>query len=132
MRKCEHCGEPLNVGDTVHVVDKKIFCSRGCTVLYLTNDVIRNAKALAIEQYEAFAKTETLKHTADSANCRNCGKDLATCETIIAVEGELYCSRECGKQYCSRDPLNDTKLFDAYAEEVTPAEIGLEVPTDEM
>ncbi len=131
MRKCEHCGEPLNVGDTVHVVDKKIFCSRGCTIFYLTNDVIRNAKALAIEQYEAFAKEEVIKHTSDSATCHTCGKDLATCEAILAAEGNLYCSRECGIQHYKGNPENAERLFLAYAEEVTPAEIGLEVSTDE-
>ena len=28
--------------------------------------------------------------------CAACDTDLATCETIWAAEGILYCSRECG------------------------------------
>ena len=53
--------------------------------------------------------------------CDTCGIDLATVETAFAAEGYLYCSRTCGILRYS----NDEDAFDAVAEEVSTASIGL-------
>lgn len=49
--------------------------------------------------------------------CMICGKRLADCETIWAVEGSLYCSAECGTKA--------TECFNDLAEEINPVDIGL-------
>ena len=64
--------------------------------------------------------------------CAACDTDLATCETIWAAEGILYCSRECG--------IHDFKVaygdkaeehFDEVAEEINPRDIGIGEDTTE-
>lgn len=67
--------------------------------------------------------------TNDSACCVTCKKDLASCRTIFAAEGMLFCSRECGILKYSINAMN---WFDVIAEELTPAAIGLEVHDDEV
>ena len=58
--------------------------------------------------------------------CAACDTDLATCETIWAAEGILYCSRECGIhdfKYAYGDDAE--KHFDEVAEEINPRDIGI-------
>lgn len=53
--------------------------------------------------------------------CASCDTDLATCDTIWAAKGILYCSHECGVR-----SYHDTELdFDDVAEEIKPTDIGL-------
>lgn len=54
--------------------------------------------------------------------CASCDIDLATCDTIWAAKGILYCSRDCGIQ----DYKNTELSFDELAEELNPRDIGLE------
>lgn len=58
--------------------------------------------------------------------CAACDVDLATCDTIWAAEGILYCSRECvihdfEVEYGS----NAEKQFDLVSEEIKPLDIGI-------
>lgn len=53
--------------------------------------------------------------------CAACDIDLATCDTIWAAEGTLYCSRECGVH----DYQHVAQCFDDVAEEINPTDIGL-------
>jgi hypothetical protein len=58
--------------------------------------------------------------------CVACYTDLATCETIWAAEGLLYCSRECGIydfKYAYGDDAE--RHFDEVAEEINPRDIGI-------
>ena len=125
MTICDHCGVIIS-GSEVHCVDDNAFCSRECAIAYLTDEIITNAKESAIELYDE--AVTILEPKGQHANCAVCDKDLATVETIYAVNGRMYCSRDCGlvgelAKYAST--LGVT--FDAMAEEITPAEIGLEV-----
>jgi hypothetical protein len=53
--------------------------------------------------------------------CASCDIDLATCDTIWAAKGILYCSHECGVH-----DYHDAELdFDDVAEEIKPTDIGL-------
>ena len=61
-----------------------------------------------------------------TAMCATCNTDLATCETIWAAEGILYCSRECGMydfKYAYGDDAE--RHFDEVAEEINPRDIGI-------
>lgn len=64
--------------------------------------------------------------------CAACDIDLATCDTIWAAGGALYCSRECGiADYENEYEYGDEaeKYFDMEAEEINPKDIGI-VPKD--
>lgn len=53
--------------------------------------------------------------------CASCDIDLATCDTIWAAKGILYCSHACGVH-----DYHDAELdFDDVAEEIKPTDIGL-------
>ena len=58
--------------------------------------------------------------------CAACDIDLATCDTIWAAEGTLYCSRECGIEDFKHMYGDDAeRYFNDVAEEVTPEDIGI-------
>ena len=58
--------------------------------------------------------------------CAACDTDLATCDTIWAAEGILYCSRECGIHDFKVQYGDDAeKHFDEVAEEINPRDIGI-------
>lgn len=63
------------------------------------------------------------EHSTDM--CAACDTDLATCETIWAAEGILYCSRECGIHDFSVDYTDAEGHFDAVAEEINPTDVGI-------
>jgi len=64
--------------------------------------------------------------------CGNCDVDLATCKTIYAAHGTLYCSRKCGVQdYKYVYGHNAEYVFDSVAEEVKPLDIGI-IPRCEL
>lgn len=61
-----------------------------------------------------------------TAMCAACNIDLATCETIWAAEGFLYCSRECVIYDFKYDySAIAEKHFDEVAEEINPRDIGI-------
>lgn len=70
-----------------------------------------------------------MSEIADDMNitmCAACDTDLATCKTIWAAEGILYCSRECGILDFSNEYKEDAeKHFDEVAEEINPHDIGI-------
>lgn len=49
--RCEHCNCNLAREKEVHVVEGINFCSKRCAIEHLTDDIILNAKELAIEEY---------------------------------------------------------------------------------
>lgn len=60
--------------------------------------------------------------------CAACDTDLATCDTVWAAEGILYCSRECGIHDFKVEYGDDAeKHFDEVAEELNPRDIGIEL-----
>ena len=60
--------------------------------------------------------------------CTACDIDLATCDTIWAAEGTLYCCRECGIEDFKHKYGDDAeRCFNDVAEEVTPEDIGMTV-----
>ena len=64
--------------------------------------------------------------------CAACDIDLATCETIWAAEGALYCSRECGIHGFKVAYGDEAeKHFDEVAEEINPHDIGIGKDTEE-
>ena len=64
------------------------------------------------------------EHSTDM--CAACDTDLATCDTIGAAEGILYCSRECGVHDFKVQYGDDAeKHFDEVAEEINPRDIGI-------
>lgn len=120
MIQCKFCGKNLNIGDEAHIVDSEVYCSKECAVLDIMNEIIMNAKEMAIEQYDESAAILTVRPTKEHAECDTCHDDLADHETIWAVEGKLYCSPMCGiKVYGS------SEAFYSVAEEILPEEIGL-------
>lgn len=131
MRKCNHCNKPLVVGDEAHIVDNTLYCSKECAVISICNHIICSAKELATEYYSDNAAVLTVRLNHDT--CTICGKDLTKCDTIWAAEGMMFCSRDCGVKFYT--PGNHAEygeeLFDQYAEEVNPKEIGLGVTDDE-
>jgi hypothetical protein len=64
------------------------------------------------------------EHSTDM--CAACDTDLATCDTIWAAEGLLYCSRECGIHNFKTQYGDDAERhFDEVAEEINPRDIGI-------
>ena len=60
--------------------------------------------------------------------CAACDIDLATCDTIWAAEGILYCSRDCGIHDFKSEYGDDAeKHFDEVSEEINPRDIGIEL-----
>jgi hypothetical protein len=58
--------------------------------------------------------------------CYKCKKDLATCETIIAVDSRLFCTEGCAmKHLIHENPRLALERYEAEAEEVTPQDIGI-------
>ena len=63
-------------------------------------------------------------------HCAHCDTLLNTCEEIHAVEGKLYCSKECAiNGRIDEIVLNSKEVaiewYNDYAEVVSPAEIGI-------
>lgn len=134
MIRCEKCKKSLNVGDEAHVIDETVFCSEECAIVHLVDEIICSAKEMAKETYNDNVTISTIRPTGNHATCKVCNKDLATCETIFAAEGNMYCSRECGVHdyaLTDGDLPYASGIFDSVAEELTPDEIGLEVTADE-
>ena len=64
------------------------------------------------------------EHSTDM--CAACDTDLATCDTIWAAVGILYCSRECGiHDFKAQYGADAEKHFDEVAEEINPRDIGI-------
>ena len=125
---CTRCKKLLKAGDEVHALDNEIFCSEECTILSLTDDIIMNAKECAKETYASEATVLTLRD--EKVHCKTCSKDLATCSTIWAADGYLYCSSECGiKDFTlhEHDVEHAEAIFNMCAEEINPRDIGIEV-----
>ena len=62
--------------------------------------------------------------------CAQCNKPLSGCDEIHAVEGSLYCSKECAIDARMELIINSAKeqaaeWYNDYAETVTPADIGI-------
>lgn len=62
--------------------------------------------------------------------CERCGIDLSTVDEIHAVEGQLYCSKECAIINQAEIIIASAKdaaieWYDACAEVVAPEDIGL-------
>lgn len=63
--------------------------------------------------------------------CNVCDKNLATCETVWAVEGKLVCSSECGIKALSEEYGSfAANVFKDTAEEVAPRDIGISTLID--
>lgn len=56
---CAHCGKDLVAVKEIHVVEGVHYCSKDCAIISLTNENIKNAKALAIEWYNESAEVVT-------------------------------------------------------------------------
>lgn len=81
-----------------------------------------NTNGRSVFIFEVYKREED--YSADM--CAACDVNLATCETIWAAEGSLYCSRECGihdLKYAYGDDAE--KHFDEVAEEISPRDIGI-------
>lgn len=130
---CTRCNKLLNTGDEAHIVDDDVFCSEACAVRHIMDEMIMNAKELAKEKYASDATILTVRSTTGKELCDVCSKDLASCETIWAAGGRLYCSHKCGvKDYTvGKDVEHAEHVFNMVAEEITPADIGLEVLDNE-
>ena len=64
--------------------------------------------------------------------CVKCKKQLNSCEEIHAVEGMLYCSKECAINAHIEFIMNCAKelackWYNDYAEVISPADIGLQL-----
>lgn len=129
MKHCVKCGKILRKGSEIHRIDEELYCSKDCAVSHLSELIIMSAKDAAIEMYDEAVEvfTEYTMDEEDDDTCYMCGKKLASCDTIYAAEGALYCSRECGIQHFeSAYGSVAERHFDNVMEEVTPAEIGIE------
>jgi hypothetical protein len=67
---------------------------------------------------------------SDKAYCHRCGKDLSKVEEIHASEGMMFCSDACAIDHYIDEIIMNAKeqakkLYDEYAETITPADIGL-------
>lgn len=131
IERCLKCGKHLLPGMEAHKVDDALYCCKVCAVDDLTEQIINSAKEMALEAYNNDATVFTV--TVDTrkpvnehseAMCAACDTDLATCSTIYAAEGILYCSKECGREdwQHAKSELN----FDDIVEEVQPQDIGIE------
>ncbi len=59
MNACAHCNKNLALLETIHTVDGQLFCSKGCAIDHLTNEIIINAKEAATEAYNDTAEVVT-------------------------------------------------------------------------
>ena len=62
--------------------------------------------------------------------CAYCGNDLSLFKTVFAVEGALYCSKDCAILRKKEDIVaaahdEATEWYDANAEEVSTKDIGI-------
>lgn len=130
MKKCESCGKILKAGDEVHILKDEIFCSAECAIAYMADFLICSAKEQATAIYNNNVSVLTLRPSSKLDTCELCGQYLATCDTIYAAEGKLYCSRNCGVlDYCHKDAPRSyaEEVFDSVSEELNPKDIGLEI-----
>lgn len=52
MTECTHCHVDLSTVEEIHAVHGELFCSKGCAIDHITQDIIRNAKEEAIAIYD--------------------------------------------------------------------------------
>lgn len=62
--------------------------------------------------------------------CAHCNRPLVECDEVHAVEGYLFCSKDCAINSCIDQVIDSAKehaaeWYNAYAEIVTPADIGI-------
>lgn len=129
MKECATCRKSITSGHEIHQIDGENYCSRDCAVKSIMDNIIMNAKELAIEHYDEYAVV------TEADVCKVCEKRLDKCDTIYAMLGSLFCSKDCGITYLESTPdLNgkyNNVLFDSLAEEVNPHDIGIGGDSDE-
>ena len=62
--------------------------------------------------------------------CAHCATPLAGLHEIVAMQGELFCSKTCAKAHYKREYLDRAEeaaeeFYHEYAEHVSPADIGI-------
>ena len=76
------------------------------------------------------SKTYNREDLTETDVCMYCEKDLRTVDEIHAVEGQLYCSKECAIKAQTEVIIASAKdtaqeWYDDCAEIVTPKDIGI-------
>lgn len=123
MKECATCKKSITSGHEIHQVNGEDYCSKECAVSALTDFYIMNAKDFAIEHYEEHV------HIEQADVCKTCRKNLNKCETIYAMIGSLFCSKDCCIGHINASP--DLRgpyarvMVESLAEEVNPREIGI-------
>lgn len=56
MTRCAKCNAILIKYEEVHALNGELFCSRKCAIEHYMNDIIMNAKEMAIEAYDSEAE----------------------------------------------------------------------------
>lgn len=132
MKHCTRCGKVLRKGSEVHRVDDELFCSKECAVSQLEEVITLSARDAALEQYDEDVEIihwsgPQMVDSSSTDKCCVCDTDLATCGSIIAAEGHLYCSRECAiHDFENAYGSVAERHLDNVAEEITPEDIGIE------
>lgn len=87
LSKCPICGTVLVSHEEVHAVNGQVFCSRTCAITDIMNDIILNAKEMAIETYdneaEVVASADVLKEDLQDV------KITLTCTKVIKLPRNL-------------------------------------------
>lgn len=129
MKECATCRKSIVSGHELHQIDGEDYCSRECAINGIMNNIIQNAKELAIERYEEYAVV------TEADVCTVCEKHLSECDTIYAMLGNLFCSKECCVQYVDSNPdlsgPYTTVMVESLAEEINPRDIGIGGVSDE-
>ena len=77
MTICETCNKLLKDVEELHACDGILYCSRECAIKGIMEDIMQNAKELAIEQYDSNAEVvatadilgDELRETKEALMC---------------------------------------------------------------
>lgn len=118
MTLCKRCNKPLIEAENIHVIDGEMFCSEECTIKYLTDDIITNAKELAREQYleaaEVVSPFDVIKDEMPKVNkiveilCRRDGMTLT--EATERLEEVREMAETAMYSYASMESLLSDEL----------------------
>ena len=87
---CPYCKTPLVHHEEVHAVNGKLYCCKECAVQDMTNDILINAKEMALEDYASNAE---IVSTHDVL-----GEDLQTVEIVVMCMKRIKLPRNLSEQ----------------------------------
>lgn len=76
LNLCPRCKVPLVSHEEVHAINGELYCSKRCAVASIMDEILLNAKEMAIEEYDSKAEVVSVHDVL--------GEDLQTVEVVVA------------------------------------------------